>query len=126
MFDNIQNGNVIHWTCMIAVYVQRGRVTQALEIFSKMHEKGLNPNNVTLFNVLSACSSLEALVMGQFVHKCIIESELETDHSLLNALFSMYSKCGHNGCLRRSTLKACSSIIYSLLHMFKKNVMIQH
>ena len=55
---------------MIAVYVQRGRVTQALEIFSKMHEKGLNPNNVTLFNVLSACSSLEALVMGQLVHIC--------------------------------------------------------
>ena len=51
VFDNIQNGNVIHWTCMIAVYVQRGRVTQALEIFSKMHEKGLNPNNVTLVNV---------------------------------------------------------------------------
>ena len=94
VFDNIQNGNVIHWTCMIAVYVQRDRATQALEIFSKMHEQGVNPNNVTLVNVLNAYSSLEALVMGQLVHTCIIESELETDHSLLNALFNMYSKCG--------------------------------
>ena len=32
--------------------------------------------------------------MGQLVHTCIIESELETDHSVLNALFNMYSKCG--------------------------------
>ena len=28
------------------------------------------------------------------MHTCITESELETDHSLLNALFNMYSKCG--------------------------------
>ena len=32
--------------------------------------------------------------MGQLVHKCIIESELKTYHSLLDAFFNMHSKCG--------------------------------
>ena len=36
---------------MVVVSVQRGSVKQSLEIFSKMHEQGLNPNNVTLVNV---------------------------------------------------------------------------
>lgn len=94
VLDKTRNANVIHWTSMIAVYVQQGQAADAIQLFHQMQQESLKPNNVTFTNVLNACASLGALREGQGVHACIADSELESDAGLGNALLHMYSKCG--------------------------------
>jgi pentatricopeptide repeat protein len=48
--------NVTMWTAVISGHGQHGRVSEALELFDRMTEDGLRPNDVTFLAVLSACA----------------------------------------------------------------------
>ncbi|CAL5426146.1 unnamed protein product [Camellia sinensis] len=56
------------------------------------------PNEATIVNVLSACSSLCALSLGQWVHEYVsTRHDLMVDGNVGNALINMYAKCGNMG-----------------------------
>lgn len=48
----------------------------------------------TFINILKACSTLVALDLGRLFHSRVIETFLELDMSIGNALIDMYAKCG--------------------------------
>jgi pentatricopeptide repeat protein len=70
-----------------------------VRVFHEMVEGGeAQPNEVTIVSVLSACSSIGALNLGQWVHSYIdTRSDLTEDGSVGNALINMYVKCGDVG-----------------------------
>ncbi|KAB1220578.1 hypothetical protein CJ030_MR3G015831 [Morella rubra] len=56
VFNHMDDRNVISWTSMITGFAKHGFASRALEMFCKMLEVGVKPNDITYIAVLSACS----------------------------------------------------------------------
>ena len=93
IFDRMKQRTVVSWNSMIHGYVQSGDPEEAMEIFQKMLDEGVEPTNVTVMEALHACADLGDLEQGKFVHKLVDELKLGYDVSVKNSLISMYSKC---------------------------------
>lgn len=93
VFDGMKSRNVVSWNSMIAAYVEGGNPEEAMRIFQKMLDQGVEPTNVTIMEALHACADLGDLERGIFVHKLLDQLKLGTDVSMTNSLISMYSKC---------------------------------
>ncbi|XP_052289020.1 pentatricopeptide repeat-containing protein At1g08070, chloroplastic-like [Citrus sinensis] len=62
LFVKMPKRNVVSWTTMIGGYAERGFCKEAVSVFQEMEKtKEAEPNEATLVNVLSACSSISAL-----------------------------------------------------------------
>ncbi|CAA6666332.1 unnamed protein product [Spirodela intermedia] len=90
-FDRMVGRNTVSWATMIGAYTKWNRPVEALELYRRMD---LEPNRVTLLNVLSACSRARDLESGRRVHKHISAKNLKVDLVLATALLDMYCKCG--------------------------------
>ncbi|XP_027337180.1 pentatricopeptide repeat-containing protein At5g59600-like [Abrus precatorius] len=64
VFDMIPCKNVASWNAMIDCYGKCGMVDSSLELFEKMQEEGLQPNEVTFTCILSACSHSGSVQKG--------------------------------------------------------------
>jgi pentatricopeptide repeat protein len=102
MFDEITCKNIVCWTALISAYVDNQNPRKALQLFRQMQMDNVEPDNVTLTVVLSACADIGALEMGEWIHAYIRSKEgLYIDLSLNNALINMYAKCGNIVAARR-------------------------
>ncbi|XP_068503071.1 pentatricopeptide repeat-containing protein At2g20540-like isoform X2 [Phaseolus vulgaris] len=73
IFDEILKKDVFSWTTMISGYAYHGEGHLALEAFSRMLESGVNPNEVTLLSVLTACSHAGLVVEGKLLFNRMIQ-----------------------------------------------------
>lgn len=93
IFDRMKQRTVVSWNSMIDGYVQSGDPEEAMSIFQKMLDEGVELTNVTVMEALHSCADLGDLERGKFVHKLVDELKLGYDVSVKNSLISMYSKC---------------------------------
>lgn len=56
IFDQMRERNVITWSSMISAYGIHGRGKEALELFTRMLQSRVQPNEITFVSLLSACS----------------------------------------------------------------------
>lgn len=94
LFFKMPQKDEITWTVMIAAYAQADQGEEARFLFQEMHQMGIKPDKFTFCSVLDACGSLSALVEGNLIYSYIVESGIELDVVIGNALISMYGKCG--------------------------------
>ncbi|KAK2655521.1 hypothetical protein Ddye_008573 [Dipteronia dyeriana] len=95
LFNEVPKRDVVTWNAMIAGYVCCGLNERALEMFEEMRSVGERPDAVTMLSLLSACTDLRALEVGEKVHSAILEMSYGEMNVLLgNALIDMYAKCG--------------------------------
>ncbi|KAL8550028.1 hypothetical protein ACS0TY_008742 [Phlomoides rotata] len=94
LFDKMPIKNAASWSCMINGYAHLGMPMEALEIFNNMLISGIRPNFSGFVGALSACTSLDALVQGMWIHAYIDRNNMKLDGVLGTALIDMYSKCG--------------------------------
>ncbi|CAM6124798.1 unnamed protein product [Calypogeia fissa] len=94
VFDQLEKKNVVTWTSMIAGYARSGHAESALELFNKMCQEGVEPNEITYLSILEACSSPSAVKRGKEIHECIRLAGFESDLRVGTALLKMYVKCG--------------------------------
>ncbi|CAM8930188.1 unnamed protein product [Rhodiola kirilowii] len=95
LFDRMQERDIVSWNAMIAGYSQRGYDDDCKEIYRQMRRfNGLKPNALTLVSVLQACAQSKDLMLGMEIHQFIVDSNIEMDVSLYNAVILMYAKCG--------------------------------
>ncbi|CAN4076139.1 unnamed protein product [Withania somnifera] len=97
MFDGMTMKNLVNWNSLICGYTQNGFCEKALEAFTRMQNEGLEPDEVTVVSVLSACAQLALLDVGKDVHEMIIRKGIELNQYVLNGLVDMYAKCGDLG-----------------------------
>ncbi|KDO36883.1 hypothetical protein CISIN_1g038303mg [Citrus sinensis] len=99
LFVKMPKRNVVSWTTMIGGYAERGFCKEAVSVFQEMEKtKEAEPNEATLVNVLSACSSISALSFGKYVHSYIsTRYDLSVSNLVGNAVINMYVKCGDVG-----------------------------
>ncbi|KAL3651136.1 hypothetical protein CASFOL_007539 [Castilleja foliolosa] len=93
IFDRISSKTVVSWNSMIDGYAQSGDSDEALNLFQKMLDQGLQPSNVTVMGALHACADLCDFNRGRFIHDLITQLNLDSDVSVVNSLISMYFKC---------------------------------
>ncbi|KAM1701667.1 hypothetical protein ACFXTH_027025 [Malus domestica] len=85
---------------LVGGYAQRGFCDEAVKLFQEMVQgEEVEPNEDTIVNVLSACSSIGALSLGQWVNSYIsARPDLVLNGILGNALINMYVKYGEVAC----------------------------
>ncbi|KAJ8761106.1 hypothetical protein K2173_000785 [Erythroxylum novogranatense] len=76
-FDCMPEKNVFSWTSMIDGYGKNGKPIEALELFHKMKECGIKPNNVTFLGAISACGHAGLATKGREIF-----DSMERDYSI--------------------------------------------
>ncbi|KAK7396333.1 hypothetical protein VNO78_17256 [Psophocarpus tetragonolobus] len=94
VFDEIPVKDVVTWTTMIDGYASCNCSDAAMELFGLMLVGDVEPNEVTMIAVLSACSQKGDLAMGKHVYEIMEKRNIRPGLSLHNALLDMYVKCG--------------------------------
>ena len=94
-FDAIERPSVVAWTSLINEYVKnRDMVEEAVALYHRMIQEGVNPNHVTYLCVLKACAFLGLIHHGKYVHVNVSVNSSGSELVLGNALIDMYAKCG--------------------------------
>ncbi|KAI4380442.1 hypothetical protein MLD38_006633 [Melastoma candidum] len=109
LFDSTVQKDVISWNVMIGGYTHANQSRKALELFREMLKLGIEPNDVTLLNVLPSCGSLGALDLVKWIHVFIDKNSGDLRNpSLFTSLIDAYTKCGN--------LKTAEQIFSGLKH----------
>ncbi|XP_058090393.1 pentatricopeptide repeat-containing protein At5g66520-like [Magnolia sinica] len=87
VFDEMPARDVFAWTSMISGLANHGHSKSAIELFVKMQNEGIKPNEVTLICVLSACSRMGLVEDG----RRFFES--------MNKVYEIKPGVEHYGCL---------------------------
>ncbi|XP_004986593.1 pentatricopeptide repeat-containing protein At2g22410, mitochondrial [Setaria italica] len=95
LFDEMPERDAFPWNALMAGYVQSKQGKEAIALFHEMQEAKVTPNEITMVNLLSACSQLGALEMGMWVHHYIERHRLSLSVALGTSLVDMYAKCGN-------------------------------
>ncbi|KAI9078508.1 hypothetical protein K1719_039533 [Acacia pycnantha] len=101
VFDIIPKSNVVAWTCLIAGYVNNNMACTAIDVFKDMDHWGVEPNEITMVNVLIACARSRDIDTGRHAHNWICKAGCDPFMSMSNsniilatAILEMYAKCG--------------------------------
>ncbi|CAH9138653.1 unnamed protein product [Cuscuta epithymum] len=97
VFDGMVEKILVAWNAMISGYVHKGFLSEALELYRQMYLLGIQQDEFTYSNVLSACADARLFLHGKQVHAYFIKMETEAkDHfqvSVNNSLITLYWKC---------------------------------
>ncbi|KAF8037365.1 hypothetical protein BT93_B0315 [Corymbia citriodora subsp. variegata] len=94
VFDEMGERNSVSWNALITGYTHNRKFAEALDLFREMQADGVEPTEVTMVGVLSACAHLGALSLGKWIHEYIDCHGLSLNEFLGTSLVDMYAKCG--------------------------------
>ncbi|KAJ7982688.1 putative Pentatricopeptide repeat-containing protein [Quillaja saponaria] len=94
LFEEMPKNNLIPWSLMIARHAQSDRSREALDLFCRMRQSCVAPNQFTFASVLQACATMEGLDLGKQFHSYVLKVGLHSDVFVSNALMDVYAKCG--------------------------------
>ncbi|XP_062216395.1 pentatricopeptide repeat-containing protein At3g22690-like [Phragmites australis] len=94
VFEEMREKDVVSWTLMISAFAHCGLWDDAFRFLSDMQAEGIPPNKVTIISLLSACGQGRAVDEGRWVYGQLGKFGIEADVDIINALISMYAKCG--------------------------------
>ncbi|PON39801.1 Tetratricopeptide-like helical domain containing protein [Parasponia andersonii] len=106
IFSQMPNRNRLSWNSMISGYVYNGLWEFSLDAFSKMQFEGFNPDEVSIVSITSACSKLEALLLGKSIHAFSLRKGYESNLNVSNALLAFYAGC--------QKLSSCFKLFYKM------------
>ncbi|KAB2631427.1 pentatricopeptide repeat-containing protein [Pyrus ussuriensis x Pyrus communis] len=94
VFVKTPKKDVVSWNSVITVFAQGNCPEEALELFKEMEAENVEPNDVTMVGVLSACGQKVDLEFGRWVCLYIARNGITENLTLNNAVLDMYVKCG--------------------------------
>ncbi|KAG0469774.1 hypothetical protein HPP92_016474 [Vanilla planifolia] len=94
-FFSIQEKDIITCNSYISACSAFGEPDKGLMVYRNMYDiYGLSPDDFTLAGILAACSELFCIQYGAQIHGHLIRTKLELETGVVNAIISMYAKCG--------------------------------
>ncbi|KAL5715776.1 hypothetical protein ACHQM5_017550 [Ranunculus cassubicifolius] len=98
LFESMPNKDLVSWNAMITCHIDNNRHKEAMLLFYRMLRE-VEPNSVTIINILSSCAHLSNLSLSCSVHAYAVRRELALGShiSMGNALLTMYARCGSLG-----------------------------
>ncbi|KAL8254414.1 hypothetical protein R6Q59_032635 [Mikania micrantha] len=94
VFDEMPRRTLVAWNSIISGYEQNGLADEAIGLFNRMLDSGIEFDSVTIVSVLSACSQVGALGLGQWIHEYINRNDLHVNTTIGTSLINMYGRCG--------------------------------
>ncbi|XP_050222166.1 pentatricopeptide repeat-containing protein At2g33680 isoform X2 [Mercurialis annua] len=94
VFDKMPQRNEVTWATMISGYALQRRASEAFEIFELMRGEVEDLNEFAFTSVLSGLAVPELVDGGKQIHCLAVKNGLLEFVSILNALVTMYAKCG--------------------------------
>ncbi|KAL0287683.1 UNVERIFIED_CONTAM: Pentatricopeptide repeat-containing protein [Sesamum calycinum] len=94
LFDQMKVEDVILWNAMISGFAKNGHANEALELFTEMISKSIQPDAVTIQSSALASAQLGSLDQARWVDNYVKNSKLGGDVIVSTALIDMYVKCG--------------------------------
>ncbi|CAM8978685.1 unnamed protein product [Rhodiola kirilowii] len=94
LFDEMEGKTVVSWTGMISGYVRIGRYDEAIGVFNEMQREGVQPDEVCVVTVLTACAQVGAFEVGKWMYTYADKSGFLEKTFIANAFIEMYAKCG--------------------------------
>ncbi|KAJ6855628.1 hypothetical protein NC651_040312 [Populus alba x Populus x berolinensis] len=111
LFEEVDGRDVVTWNTIISAFSKSKNPGKALEVFLKMSEDGIMPNQTTFLEepdtvswniVIAACarngnySEVCNLALGSSIHGLLIKTNFRYfDIVVRNVLIDMYGKCGN-------------------------------
>ncbi|KAJ0086166.1 hypothetical protein Patl1_08951 [Pistacia atlantica] len=86
LFQNMVEDSVVSWNTIIGAYGQNGFFDQAMLALTKMREKNVKVNSVTVLSILSANADPES------THCYVIKTGIINDASVTTSLVCVYAK----------------------------------
>jgi pentatricopeptide repeat protein len=86
--------NVVSYTALISGLSKSRREDEAVELFFRMRESGIEPNEYSFVAILTACIRILELQLGLQVHAMVIKVGYLDSVFVSNALMGLYGKCG--------------------------------
>ncbi|PSS07487.1 Pentatricopeptide repeat-containing protein, partial [Actinidia chinensis var. chinensis] len=94
VFGKMPERDVFSWNVLVGGYAKGGYFDEALNLYHRMLWAGVKPDVYTFPCVLRTCGGVPDLARGREVHVHVIRYGFESDIDVLNALITMYGKCG--------------------------------
>lgn len=95
VFDEMPIRNIVSWTAIINGFAQDCQVGVCMQLYCRMRSLTLKPNAFTFTSFLCACTGSGCLGQGRSVHCQAILTGFDCYTHVVNALISMYCKCGN-------------------------------
>ncbi|MCO5614449.1 hypothetical protein L7F22_068731 [Adiantum nelumboides] len=94
IFERMQERDVVSWSSLIQVFMQSNQTDRGFQSFERMQIAGVQPNRVTLLNMVKACIDQCKMSDGRLMHTLIVDMQLELDLVICNGLITMYGNHG--------------------------------
>ncbi|KAB1221221.1 hypothetical protein CJ030_MR2G020381 [Morella rubra] len=94
VFVGLPCPNVVSYTALISGFSKSNRVDESVELFFRMRESGIEPNEYSFVAILTVCIRILELQLGFQVHATVIKLGYVDSAFVSNALMGLYSKCG--------------------------------
>ncbi|TXG72074.1 hypothetical protein EZV62_000653 [Acer yangbiense] len=94
MFDKMSHRDVVTWSIMFDGYCQSGLFDDVLKLFEEMRRSNVEPDEMVLSKILSACARSGNISYGKVIHEFIVDNNVVMDAHLQTALITMYASCG--------------------------------
>ncbi|XP_050363800.1 putative pentatricopeptide repeat-containing protein At3g25060, mitochondrial [Argentina anserina] len=95
VFDRMPRRDLVCCTTMITGFLQSERPVEAVELYRRMQDEGMEFDGVVMMGLMQACASLGDLRLGLSVHGYMIRRGVPMDVIVQTSLVDMYAKCGH-------------------------------
>ncbi|GAB4854478.1 hypothetical protein Ancab_023061, partial [Ancistrocladus abbreviatus] len=95
MFSGMCDPDVVTYTSIISVFGKSGYEFKALELFFRMRESGIEPNEFSFVALLTTCGRMLELELGFQVHSLACKLGYLSSTFVANALMALCDKCGY-------------------------------
>ncbi|XP_072969663.1 pentatricopeptide repeat-containing protein At3g02330, mitochondrial isoform X2 [Typha angustifolia] len=94
LHNRIERQVPVSWNAIISGFSLQNQSEEAQNLFSKMLDIGITPDNFTYATILDICANLATIGLGKQIHAQIIKKDLHKDVFISSTIVDMYSKCG--------------------------------
>ena len=95
VFDKMGRRDLVCWTTMITGLARNGQAREAVDIYRKMRNNGMEGDEVVMLGLIQACTTLGNLKMGLSIHGFMIrKDDIAMDVFVQTSLVDMYAKNG--------------------------------
>ncbi|XP_024538251.1 pentatricopeptide repeat-containing protein At1g11290, chloroplastic isoform X2 [Selaginella moellendorffii] len=94
VFANLKFKSLIAWNAMIGAWSHNVRGREAMHLFCRMDQEGIQKDRITYLNILEALGHGSFLREAKVIHARIVASGLDSEVAIGNAIVNMYGKAG--------------------------------
>ncbi|CAJ1973653.1 unnamed protein product [Sphenostylis stenocarpa] len=95
VFDSMMEKDEICWNAMITGYGMNGYAESALEIFQRMEESNVMPNEITFLSLLSACAHAGLAEEGKYVFLRMLSYSLSPNLKHYTCMVDLLGRSGN-------------------------------